>query len=207
MIAYVGQTRAGKLIARLEALGLGECTNRGEFPPRRSPWFLDNGAFSDWTNGKPWDGTRWRSDLERAREHDPPPVFGVVPDIVGGGLPSLARSVEYLPVMGNVPGYLAVQDGMLPADVGPVLDGFAGLFVGGTLPWKLRTGSEWVEFAHAQGLPCHIGRVGTAGRVRWAIEIGADSIDSSLPLWSEENLQRFLGALRGNGQAYLWPRL
>lgn len=73
--------------------------------------------------------------------------------------------------------------------------GFSGIFVGGSLPWKLETGAQWVREAHARHLPCHIGRVGTAKRVRWAKASGADSIDSCLPLWSEENLIAFLRAL------------
>ena len=39
MRAYVGQTRSAKLIEELRALGWGECTCRGEYPPRRVPWF------------------------------------------------------------------------------------------------------------------------------------------------------------------------
>jgi hypothetical protein len=41
----------------------------------------------------------------------------------------------------------------------------------------------------------HIGRVGTADRVRWARDVSADSIDSSLPLRHREHLTRFLAAL------------
>lgn len=50
---------------------------------------------------------------------------------------------------------------------------------------------------HRRGLPCHVGRVGTARRIAWAKRIGADSIDSCLPLWSRENLDSFLRALDG----------
>lgn len=58
----------------------------------------------------------------------------------------------------------------------------------------------WTDLAHELGLLCHVGRVGGAKRVRWAREIGADSIDSSLPLWSRENLRVFLAALGEGGQ-------
>ena len=61
---------------------------------------------------------------------------------------------------------------------------------------------EWVKVAHELGVKCHIGRVGTARRVRWAARIGADSIDSALPLWSKENLAVFIDAL-GNKQTEL----
>jgi len=77
------------------------------------------------------------------------------------------------------------------------------LFVGGTVEWKFKTGHEWVELAHSYGLICHIGRVGSMKRVIWARRIGADSIDSSLPLFSREKLERFLRALTRPLQAEL----
>jgi len=201
MIAYVGQTRSAKLIRLLVEEGIGECTQRGEYPPARVPWVYDNGAFSDWKVGRAFDSATWRDELRRLRGHAVPPAFVVAPDLVAGGLGSLAMSRGYLPELTGIPAYLVLQDGM---DEGIDVSGFAGLFVGGTLEWKLATGAAWVAFAHGLGLPCHIGRVGTPGRVRWAKEIGADSIDSCLPLWSTENLRRFLAALRGTGQETLW---
>jgi hypothetical protein len=46
--------------------------------------------------------------------------------------------------------------------------------------------------------------VGTPDRVRWARRIGADSIDSALPLWSSDNLARFLRALEPEPQRELF---
>jgi len=66
---------------------------------------------------------------------------------------------------------------------------------GGSLAWKLETSARWVQLAHARGMRWHIGRVGTADRVRWARDVSADSIDSSLPLRHREHLTRFLAAL------------
>jgi hypothetical protein len=88
-----------------------------------------------------------------------------------------------------------VQDGMTEADVAPHLSQYQGLFVGGSLAWKLETSASWVRFAHANGLRCHIGRVGPAARVRWARQINADSIDSCLPLRHRRHLANFLTAL------------
>jgi hypothetical protein len=48
---YVGQARGARLIKILRDRGWGECTNRGEWPPRRMPYFLDNGAYKDWRAG------------------------------------------------------------------------------------------------------------------------------------------------------------
>lgn len=203
MRAYVGQTRSRALVAELAGHGIGECTNRGEFPPRRTPWFLDNGAFSDWRNGRPFDGDAFVSDVLAAGAFSVPPDFAVVPDLVGRGLESLEFSLTWHRRIGGLLGgrwYLAVQDGMTHEDVLPFLPQFAGIFVGGTLGWKLRTGAGWVGIAHANGTPAHIGRVGTARRVAWARRIGADSIDSCLPLWSRDNLRVFLAALQPSNE-------
>lgn len=196
MMVYVGQTRAAKLVRRLWELGIGECTQRGELPPRRHPWFYDNGAFGDWKAGRPFDVEQFNADVEAIKRSGDRPRFVVLPDLVAQGAASLAESARWIPRLAPVaPLYLVAQDGMTPADIAPLAAHLRGVFVGGTLGWKIRTGAEWVRGAHALGLACHIGRVGTAKRIRWAFRIGADSIDSSLPLWSEGNLDVFLRAL------------
>jgi hypothetical protein len=201
VIAYCGQTRERRLIAELAALGIGECTQRGELPPRRpGRWFHDNKAFSDWRGGRVFDVNRWERDQWRIRDRGLSPDFVVVPDVVAGGDASLAWSAMWRPfVAPDVPAYLVVQDGMTAERVGAWLDDqpdqYHGIFVGGTLPWKLETGAAWVAFAHGRGMRCHIGRCGTADRVRWAQGIGADSIDSCLPLRDRGKLRAFLGAL------------
>lgn len=129
------------------------------------------------------------------------PDFLVLPDIVGGGLASLELSLSWLPRLSGVaPPYLAVQDGMPEEAVSRSCAGITGIFVGGTLQWKLRTAAAWVALAHRLEMRCHIGRVGTVDRLRWARRIGADSIDSSLPLWSRENMDRFLLGLSESPQ-------
>jgi hypothetical protein len=188
------------LIAELAALGIGECTQRGELPARRARWFHDNKAFSDWRDGQPFNVVRWERDQWRIRDRGLQPDFIVVPDIVAGGEASLAWSAMWRPfVAPGIPAYLVVQDGMTPQRVASWLDEqpdpYHGIFVGGTLEWKLDTGAAWVTFAHAHGMKCHIGRCGPPDRVRWAREIGADSIDSCLPLRDRGKLRAFVDAL------------
>lgn len=193
---YVGQTRARELIATLRELGFGECTQPREYPPRRTPWFLDNAAFSAWRAGRPFDGPRFVAAMHRAASEGSGPDFVVCPDRVAHP-DSLTFSREWLSQcrehLRGTPVYLAVQDGMEIERA--TLADFDGVFVGGTLPWKISTGSEWVQLAHRHGLPCYVGRVGTAKRVRWARRIGCDSIDSCLPLWSADKLRGFVNAL------------
>ena len=198
MIAYVGDTRSRKLLARCVAEGVGQIIIRGKLSGRRlKRWAFDNGAFVDWRKDRPFDGKQFSADLAKL-ESLPAPDFCVLPDIVAGGLDSLALSLEWLKSHPRPDWYLAVQDGMKPEHV-TCWAQIAGIFIGGSLPWKLETGQVWVAEAHAHGKRCHIGRVGTARRVAWARDIGADSIDSSLPLWSRENAAIFFGALAQQG--------
>jgi hypothetical protein len=201
MRVYTGQTRSRRTIAVCERLGLGECVNRGELPPRRasSGWFLDCGAFVDFKAGRAFDGVRWDRDLrwiayrlEAGKVQAPD--FIVMPDIVGGGAASLARSVEQLTyVPPELPvRYLVVQEGMTAAQVAEVLPEFGGIFIGGAaMSWKLETAPMWIALAHQHGLPCHIGRIGTLARLELARSLGADSVDSCQPLWSLDRLEAF----------------
>lgn len=193
----MGQTRSSRLIQLLAVNGIGECTIRGELPPRRMPWFYDNGAFVDHSSRRPFAATKFEADIDRIRSRDvPPPDFVLLPDLVAGGLESLRISMSWMEkLFGVAPLFLALQDGMSAADVVPHLAGVDGLFVGGSVPWKVATGCDWVNLARSHGKPCHIGRVGTIRRVEWARRIGADSIDSSFPLWTIERLESFMRAL------------
>jgi hypothetical protein len=196
MIAYVGQTRSRALIETLAGHAIGEMVVRGELPARRSRFAYDPGAFRDWRAGRPFDVARWERDMRWMSYRGIVPDFVIVPDIVAGGLASLEWSAFWRDVVpAEFPAYLAVQDGMTAADVVPHLSRYRGIFIGGSLPWKLATGAMWTGLARRLGLRCHIGRVGTAGRVRWAQEIGATSVDSCLPLRHREHLTAFLAAL------------
>jgi hypothetical protein len=196
VIAYVGQTRSRALIARLAALGLGELVVRGELPARRRPFAHDCGAYRDWRAGRPFNVVRWDRDMRWMSYRGIVPDFVVVPDIVAGGIASLEWSAFWRrSVPDGFPAYLAVQDGMTTADALPHLRDYRGIFVGGSLRWKLATGAVWAKLAQRRGLRCHIGRVGTAERVHWARSIGATSIDSALPLRADEHLDAFLAAL------------
>lgn len=203
---YVGQTRSRSLISRLSKLGFGEITQPDEGRPRRRPFIRDNAAFKNWKAGLPFDAEGFRAAL--AADKADPPSFVVCPDMVAGGLESLRLSLSWVDECRAVaPAYLVVQDGMHLRQVERVLHRFDGVFVGGSLPWKLKTAGSWVRFAHRHGLPCHVGRVGTARRVRWAQRIGADSIDSCLPLFAERNFKVFVGAVARAAQADLFSEV
>lgn len=202
-MAYVGDTRSRRLLARCREAGVGQIIIRGRLKGRRlDRWAFDNGAFADWRAGVAFDAEQFAADLDAIdRGEHPAPDWVVLPDVVAGGLDSLALSMRWFAERSRPDWYLAVQDGMTEADI-PWGCGIAGIFVGGTLDWKLATGAAWVAAAHRRGIQCHIGRVGTRRRVAWAKDIAADSIDSCLPMWSDGNARKFFDALN---QTSLFP--
>lgn len=202
---YVGQCRGEKLISKCVAAGLGEMTQPNEFPPRRTPWVLDNGAFKLWKSGKPFDGEKFWSVVERARDYRVQPDFVVCPDVVAGGLDSLALSLAWADRIEptGLKMALVVQDGMTEDDVAPHLHRFAVLFIGGSLEWKLATLSYWARIARDHGIKVHAGRIGGRKRMLLAKRAGIDSVDSCVPLFSDGNFANFLNALRIPAQVTL----
>ena len=184
----VGSTRSRALVARIRELGWGRvfCTKPTPYPGE--PWALDNGAFAAWKSGKPFSAEAFAA---RAAEWSPlRPTFGVLPDRVGDGTESLRLSLEWLPRLpAEIPWYLAVQDGMRPETM-PELGGVAGIFLGGTTDFK-GTAWAWGAFARSHGMRFHYARVSGPSSVRRARDAGADSCDSTQPLWSRDHWRRF----------------
>lgn len=207
MMGYVGKTGATRLGLELNSLGIGEAVQYSEWPPSRFPFFLDNEAWKDHSNGTPFREAAFLRVIERVESEGPTPDFIVAPDMVANPL-SLEWSLSWVPkIRGAGPLAFVVQDGMQDDDVRRALrvGQFSVLFVGGSLGWKFQTLPRWVEIGHAMGLRVHVGRMGTGRRVRYARSCGADSVDSCTPLWSKGNLKRFMAGLRGPLQRTIGP--
>lgn len=204
VILYVGQTRGAKTMKACDVAGIRELTQRTSMPPRRTPWALDNGCYEDSSKGRPFNSEQFKRACQWAQDSFekgtfPLPDFVVLPDIVRGGLESLVFSRDWYRAHAanypDLPWYFVVQDRMTPANIDLSWGRFAGIFIGGSLPWKFRTGETWVKWAHQQGIRCHIGRATEKKRIWWARRIGADSIDGNGPLFTDKDLQdtiRFL---------------
>ncbi len=196
MKVYLGQTRAGELIKKLNGMGFMEMTQPKELPSRRFPFALDNYAYACFKNNRPWSAEDFKRGVEKCWVRKEIPDFVVCPDIVMGGVASLEFSLSWAPYLnGFAPRYLAVQDGMCFEDVTPHLKDFDGLFVGGSVPWKMDSGFWWTALAHAVGKPCHVGRISGREKVRLVKSWGTDSIDSCVPLWSDDNLRAVVSGL------------
>jgi len=190
MVVMVGEI-TGKNVKELQQLGWGRmwiARGRNIYTYPNEPWGLDNGAYRDWAEGKPFDSDQFQRVIDKAIKVGVPHL-AVLPDIPGEGHASLELSMSWLDrVPKHYPWYLAVQDGITPDDID--VSKIDGIFLGGTNSYK-STAQEWCEFAHDNSLPFHYGRCGTQVKITHAYHIGADSLDSALPLWTKERWRTF----------------
>lgn len=144
---------------------------------------IDNGAWSDHQQGRSFDEDRYEEFLDWVEAQATVPAWCVLPDVVAGGLTSLALSLRYtnrcLAVSPLV--LIAVQDGLEPEDLEPHVGPSVGIFLGGSTAWKLERMRQWGEFCAERDIHYHVARVNTARRMYAAIAAGASSIDGSGP--------------------------
>lgn len=159
-------------------------------------WGFDNGAFGAWKKREAWNADKYRKRLDAAHALGTPRL-AVIPDIPAEGERSLEFSLEWLGSLpADWPWYLAVQDGMTLDMVRPHLKHFAGLFLGGTNEFK-NTAHEWRTLAKGAGLQFHYARTSGVKRLEHARRVGADSCDSTQPLWEKPIMRQFVNWYRG----------
>ena len=166
---------------------------RSQSPPM--PFAIDNGAWSAHLNDREWEPDQFRGLLGA---HGEDADFTVIPDIVAGGAASLRRSLAWIPeVLAASPvALLAVQNGIGPADVAPLLSRRVGLFVGGDTEWKISTIQTWAALGRQAGSWVHVGRVNTVNRVNMCTNAGVTSIDGTSVSRFVSNLPKLDGARR-----------
>ena len=201
MLAYASRTGTRRNLAALRGAGwrllvsAAGCLRHEGFP-----YALDNGAWSAFTRGQPFDV---RSFTVALRKMGPGADWTVLPDIVAGGLPSLELSLRWMrQVLDETPrALLAVQDGMTTEDVRPFLGPRVGLFVGGSTDWKIQTLPFWGGLGRELGCWVHVGRVNTCRRIRLCHCVGATSFDGTSASRFSKTLPRLDSAVR---QLPLW---
>ena len=202
MQVYVGSTRSKKMLKRLKALGWGRVFCDGKATPYQGePWMWDNGAYVAHVEG--WDLPKYELLFQRRLDHDRAlintPSIAVLPDILGKGERSFRYSLQWLQsgkLPEHWPWYLAVQDGMTAGRVYRALleQPIDGVFLGGSDKFKA-TAASWAYCAHRAGKKFHYARASTPKKVRYAVMVNSDSLDSSFPLWTEERFDTFVLAL------------
>lgn len=179
MICYASRTGTRRNLAALRAAGWRLFVSRsGVWRTEGFRYALDNGAWTDFRSGQPFDAEQFEALVDRlGREAD----FIVAPDIVAGGFASLDLSVAWLPRLLDCARLVVipVQDGLEPADLVSIVGPRVGIFMGGSTEWKLARMVEWGEFSAERGCHYHVGRVNTLCRFRLAAIAGAISVDGS----------------------------
>mgnify|MGYP003140233088 CR=1 FL=1 len=156
--------------------------SRGKAAPRwpdgtAARYALDNGAWGCHQQGRPFDGDAFAWAYTRIGAGAD---WVVAPDIVQAGRESLSLTRAWLNRLNHPLVLIAVQDGMAPEDVDPLVSTPGrGIFLGGSTDWKLRTIAQWGKFAKRRGCYFHVARVNTARRIRMAQCAGAHSVDGT----------------------------
>jgi len=193
-------TGTRKLIEKCNARNIGLLMVDNWRDPNKWPFFaVDNGCFAAWHRQEEWNPAPFLNILTKCKQIGHDPEFIVVPD-----MPLSEQSLDFskiwLPVLKHkypsFPRYLAVQDGMTSEDVKPLISEISGIFIGGSMEWKMDTMKAWVEFAHAEGLQCHVGRIGPIQRMLICELAGADSIDSTTWVQNKGGIDHYVGGFR-----------
>lgn len=183
MIAYASMTGTKRNLAALRGAGWRVMISpKAMTNPQDFRYAMDNGAWWAFQNNQPFDVAAFERVLAfRGADAD----WIVIPDIVMGGMESLALSRRWLrnlrrrKALRGAKFMLAVQNGMEPHHVKRLIGPRVGIFVGGDTEWKLATMRQWASLAHDRGAICHVGRVNTAKRIRLCEAAGVDSFDGS----------------------------
>ncbi len=176
MIPYASRTGTRRNLAELRRYDWRLLVSAsGEWRHEGFRYAIDNGAWSAYQQGRPWDQGRFEGVVDALGEDAD---WIVLPDIVCGGLASLDLSVAWID---RIPGMklLPVQDGMEPRHVRDLLTRETGIFVGGSVGWKESSLPMWGRLARETGCHLHIGRVNSIRRITLCSAAGADSFDGT----------------------------
>lgn len=180
MIPYASRTGTRRNLDALSRHGWRLLVSaRGPLRSEGFPYALDNGAWTSYQKGEPFDVPAFEKALAKlGADAD----WVVAPDIVAGGKRSLELTLSWLErVRGSTKlPMIAVQDGIEPHDVADLIGPNCGLFIGGTTGWKLSTMGIWSELATVRGGAwCHVARVNTARRIRLCQQHSVTSFDGT----------------------------
>ncbi|EIM98675.1 hypothetical protein WQE_22728 [Paraburkholderia hospita] len=196
MVGYASRTGTRR---NLEALADADwrllVSAKGEHRTEGMRYAIDNGAWTAYQRGEPFDEPAFLDVVEKLGERAD---WIVLPDIVQGGLASLEFSLRWKERLSGIPSQvlIAVQNGMQLEDVAPYLSPVVGIFIGGSTEWKEETAAAWGLLARRRNCHLHVGRVNSARRIRICAAAGANSFDGSGPSRFSKALPRLDRATR-----------
>jgi len=195
MVSYASRTGTRRNLAAMRAAGWRLLVSaKGVLRTEGMPYALDNGAWTAFQQGEPFDELAFGRAVELLGESAD---WIVLPDIVAGGMASLEFSLRWLERLKGIPTrlLLAVQNGMEPDDVRELLSPAVGLFVGGDTQWKLAKVNTWGHLARRRNCYMHVGRVNSAKRIALCAAAGAHSVDGTSATRFEKTLAPLDAAL------------
>jgi hypothetical protein len=195
MVSYASRTGTRRNLAAMRAAGWRLLVSaKGVLRTEGMPYALDNGAWTAFQQGEPFDELAFGRAVDLLGESAD---WIVLPDIVAGGMASLEFSLRWMERLKGIPTrlLLAVQNGMEPDDVRELLSPAVGLFVGGDTQWKLATVNTWGQLARRRNCYMHVGRVNSAKRIALCAAAGAHSVDGTSATRFEKTLAPLDAAL------------
>lgn len=141
--------------------------------PDDLPWAIDNGAYAGFDEAAWWK-------LVSGLQGSPGCLWVVAPDVVADAPATMALYEIWEPRIRSLgfPVAFVAQDGQT-ADSVP-WDRLDCLFIGGTTEFKMGPVARDLAWqAKAKGKLVHMGRVNSKRRMRYAYDIGCDSVDGT----------------------------
>lgn len=149
-------------------------------------WATDNDVFSHRNDIGWWEREGEESWIRMADKLDAipadrPPLFILIPDVVG----DWQRTLDYYDKYRHhvldrqLPIAIALQNGA-ESDMETVLKLRPDfVFIGGDVEWKWRFTADFTRFFRPRGIRVHVGRASGPWRVRECIRVGVDSCDGT----------------------------
>ena len=132
---------------------------------------VDNGAYTN------FDEKMYVSMIARLSTENYPVKWVTLPDVVADAQKTLTLFEKWVNLI-DLPKAFVGQDGI--EDFELHWDTFQCLFIGGSTQWKLsQSARDLIKEARNQGKYVHMGRVNSQKRIRYAFQIGCDSVDGS----------------------------
>lgn len=183
VICYASRTGTLRNLAALKYYGWRLFVSRAgrKWRTEGMRYAADNGAWADHQAGRDFDEDEYDEFLDWVAAQLVPPDFIVLPDIVAGGRASLDLSLRYMNRCLSITSLvlIAVQDGMEPYHLAPLVGPNVGIFLGGSTAWKIARMQDWGDFCADRDIWYHVARVNTRRRMYQAIAARARSADGS----------------------------
>jgi hypothetical protein len=140
------------------------------------PYAIDNGAWTAFQQGKPFDGARFQGLVTAmGRGAD----WIVLPDVVGNAVATASITENWLDALDGYRTLAVIQDGAEERVLERLVGHVYGFFLGGSTDYKLANIDRWSLWSKAHAAYFHVGRVNSNKRIRKCALAGVDSVDGT----------------------------